>query len=199
MTGGPGEWPAPVVGAILCGGRSSRFGSDKALAPFRGTTVGGRVVAALRGAGIDPVVAIGGTAGDALGLPTVPDRRPGEGPLAGLATALLWARRGRVLVVPCDLPLLEAEDVASLLTAVAEPPGPVVATIGGAPRVSLSLWPAEDGRRLLGLVDAGERRFRAALDEVAWTGVEVAPTALADADTPDALDALDRDGRRGIC
>lgn len=194
-TTGPDGAVEPVVGAVLCGGRSRRFGSDKALAPFGGSTVGGRVIAALRGAGIDPVVAIGGTAGDELGLPTVPDRRPGDGPLAGLATALLWARRGRVLVVPCDLPLLQADDVVRLVVAQPDGPGPVVATVDGQPRVSLALWPAEDGRRILQLIVSGERRFRAAIDGVRWTGVEVASGALLDADTPEALGRLERDGR----
>jgi molybdopterin-guanine dinucleotide biosynthesis protein A len=175
---------------VLCGGRSSRFGRDKALAPFGSSTVGGRVVAALRGAGIDPVVAIGGSAGDAIGLPTVPDRRPGEGPLGGLATALLWARRGWVVVVPCDLPLLGVEHVELLLAAGPEDRRPIVATVDGRPNVSLSLWPADAGRRILELVDGGERRFRAALEGERWRGVEVPAVALADADTPEELARL---------
>lgn len=202
MTDGPpappspvSTWGSPPIGAVLCGGRSSRFGSDKALAPFRSSLVGARVVAALRGAGIDPVVAIGGTAGDSLGLPTVADRWPGDGPLAALATALAWARRGWVLVVPCDLPLLETAHLERLLI-----PGPpdegraVVATIDGAPKVSLAIWPADRGRTVLRLVEAGERRFRAALDEIGWQGVEVPAAAVADADTPEELAELEAGG-----
>ncbi|MEL6983330.1 MAG: molybdenum cofactor guanylyltransferase [Actinomycetota bacterium] len=209
-------WPQPVVGAILCGGRSSRFGSDKALAPFGSSTVGGRIVSAMRDAGIDPVVAIGGQAGDQLGVPTVPDRRPGDGPLGGLATALLWASTGWVLIAPCDLPLLAAEHVAMLLDggapdhrpmADADPGdsggpgnpgepgsdlGPVVATVGGKPHLSLSIWPASDGRRLLRLLDGGERRFRRALDGRAWRGVELPEVALTDADTPAELERLEK-------
>lgn len=184
---------------MLCGGRSSRFGSDKALAPFGCSTVGGRVVAALREAGIDPVVAIGGRAGHSLGIPTVDDRRPGDGPLAGLATALLWARTGWVLVVPCDLPLLTPADVEMLLALDADDDRPVVATVDHRPMPSLSLWPAEHGRRLLNLIDDGQRRFQAALDGVEWRGVEVPSRALADADTPEELarlEAISADGSR---
>lgn len=210
------RWPDPVVGAVLCGGRSSRFGADKALAPFGSSTVGGRIVSAMRDAGIDPVVAIGGQAGDQLGVPTVPDRRPGEGPLGGLATALLWASTGWVVIAPCDLPLLASEHLAMLLDGgasgqepVAGPDpgandepgdrggpgsdlGPVVATVDGKPHVSLSIWPASDGRRLLRLLDGGERRFRRALDGRAWRGVELPEVALTDADTPAELERLEK-------
>ncbi len=177
---------------MLCGGRSSRFGSDKSLASFGSTTVGGRVIEALRDAGVDPVVAIGGTAGRSLGLPTVADLRPDDGPLAGLATALLWAKSGHVIVAPCDLPLLEAAHVRALIDGGTEPTRPTVATVGGDPAPSLALWPASHGRRLLRLLDAGERRLRAALHEEAWTGVELPAQALADADTPEDLERLRR-------
>lgn len=195
--GSRADRPIPIVGAVLCGGRSSRFGSDKALAPFRSSTMGERVVDALRKAGVDPVVAIGGRAGDDLAIPTVPDRRPGDGPLAALATALLWARTGRVVVAPCDLPLLQADHIGLLLDAVIDPTdpdwvGPVVATVDGQPQVSLSIWPATEGRRLLRLVDGGERRFRAALQDCPWRGAEVPVEALADADTEAELSRLEK-------
>ena len=179
---------------MLCGGRSERFGSDKALAPFGASTVGARVVAALREGGADPVVAIGGLAGEQLAVPTVPDRRPGDGPLGGLATALLWARVGSVVVVPCDLPLLSSDHVARLLAV--DPPDDVavVATVDGEPRISLGRWPASQGRRLLDLVDGGERRFRRALDHLPWQGVELPVDAVTDADTPDELARLERGG-----
>ena len=191
----PTDTARSVVGAVLCGGRSSRFGSDKALAPFGSSTVGARVVAALRNGGIDPVVAIGGTAGTGLGLPTVADLRPGQGPLGGLATALLWARTGWVLAAPCDLPLLEPVHVAALLAARPRPEQdedrPVVAVVDGRPQPSLGCWPAGHGRRLLALVDGEQRALRAAIDGIEWLGVELPADALADADTPEELARLD--------
>lgn len=181
----------PVLGAVLCGGRSARFGSDKALALADGVPVGRRVVEALRDAGVDPVFAVGGTAGPAIGVPTVPDLRPGDGPLGGLATALLWAKTGPVVVVPCDLVLLGAEHVSALVAAAADNQGLVaVATIDGEPRVSLACWPAEEGRSVLKLFEGGERRYRAVLDHTRWIGVDVPRDAVADADTPGELRRL---------
>jgi len=184
--------PSPV-GAIMCGGRSSRFGTDKALAMAGDRSVGQRIVSALRAGGVDPVVAIGGAAGGALAIPTIPDLRPGDGPLGALATALLWAKTGSVIVVPCDLPLLTGDHIELLrAAAVGHRDEIVVATVGGKPQVSLTLWPAAHGRDVLRLLDDGARRFRSALDVGTWRGVEVPAAAVRDADTPEDLARLFR-------
>lgn len=185
-----------LVGAVLLGGRSTRFGSDKALASVGDTVMGAVVVAALREAGIDPVVAVGGSAGARLNLITVPDHWPGEGPLAAVATILRWAREGRVLVVPCDLPRLRPSVVSALVAASDAVDSSqrlqtaVVATVGGRPMYSVAVWPAAWAMALRGLVEGGERRLRAALDVGTWIGVELPPGSIADADTPADLERL---------
>lgn len=182
-----------LLGAVMMGGRSRRFGADKALAPIGDTMMGAIVVNALRDAGLDPVVALGGTAGPTLNLITVPDRWPGEGPLAALATILRWARQGRVLVVPCDLPRLNAAvvrtlvDAADALDAVERAGTAVIATVDGVPRHSVGVWPTAWSVPIRRMVADGERRFAAALDAGPWIGVAVPAPALADADTPEEL------------
>jgi molybdopterin-guanine dinucleotide biosynthesis protein A len=87
-----------ILGCVLAGGLSSRFGSDKALAEWNGRTLIAIAVDTLAGH-CDHVI----VAGRALApAPTIPDwPRPGMGPLAGLAAALRFA---------------EDEDYASVLT-----------------------------------------------------------------------------------
>lgn len=174
-----------MIGAILTGGASRRFGSDKAL------VMGASVRDALRGAGADPVIAVGGTAGPALGVITVPDRRPGEGPLAGLASALIWAGPAPVLAVACDLPLLSASHLGGLLAAFEHHDHPVdralVAMVDGVAEPSLAIWPGSSGRVLWQAVERGERALRHVLDLVPWAGFEVPAAALSDADTPAEL------------
>ncbi len=185
-----------IIGAVLTGGRSSRFGSDKALAPVGDSVLGAVAVAALRDAGLDPVVAVGGTVGAELGLVTVPDRWPGEGPLAALVTVLRWARDGRILVVPCDQPFLTADTIRLLIEAgnaldeATRFETAVVATVDGRPYHPIGLWPASWAGPARRLIDAGERRLRAALELGPWQGVEVGADTIRDADTPSALRAM---------
>lgn len=78
-----------ILGAVLAGGKASRFGSDKALAELDGHTLIALAVDALSG-WCDHVVVVGRALAPA---PTLPDwPRPDMGPLAGIAAALHHAR-----------------------------------------------------------------------------------------------------------
>lgn len=88
-----------ILGAVLAGGRSTRFGSDKALAELGGRTLLDRAVAALAGL-CDAVVVVGR---EDAPVPTLPDwPRAGMGPLGGIAAALHHARdAGYAEVLTC--------------------------------------------------------------------------------------------------
>jgi len=78
-----------IVGAVLAGGHSARFGSDKALAELEGRTLMARAVDTLSG-WCEHVVVVGRESAPA---PTLPDwPRPEMGPLAGIAAALRLAQ-----------------------------------------------------------------------------------------------------------
>ncbi len=186
---------AQVAGAVLAGGASSRFGSDKALAAAGDLLLGQRVVAALRAGGVDPIVALGGNAGATLGLVTVADAEPGGGPLPALSQALGYFGRGHVLVCPCDLPLLDGEHVGLLVDALHRldddgPPMAVVAQVDGRPEPSLAIWPTSWALSARRAVSDGRRAFRDALALGPWVAVDVPHVALADADTPETLAKL---------
>ena len=78
-----------ILGVVLAGGKSSRFGSDKALAELAGRTLLARAVDQLSG-WCEQVVIVGREFGPAPCIPDWP--RPGMGPLAGIAAALHHAR-----------------------------------------------------------------------------------------------------------
>ena len=95
-----------ILGAVIGGGKSRRFGSDKALALIDGQPMIAHVIAALRPQVADIVIC--GRAW--LDFPCLDDRRaPQSGPLAGLESALHHAAENgfdAVLSVPVDtLPL----------------------------------------------------------------------------------------------
>lgn len=78
-----------ILGAVLAGGLSTRFGSDKALAELDGHTLLAHAVDALSG-WCEYVVVVGRETAPA---PTIPDwPRPGMGPLGGIVAALHLAR-----------------------------------------------------------------------------------------------------------
>jgi molybdopterin-guanine dinucleotide biosynthesis protein A len=78
-----------ILGCVLAGGQSSRFGSDKALANLHGHTLLARAVDRLSG-WCEYVVVAGRETAPA---PTIPDwPAPGAGPLGGIAAALHLAR-----------------------------------------------------------------------------------------------------------
>jgi molybdopterin-guanine dinucleotide biosynthesis protein A len=100
--------PNRLLGAVIAGGMSRRFGSDKALALFEGRTMIAHAVAMLeREVGR---VVICGRAESIAGLPWLADRpAPDLGPLGGISAALHFARDegfGAVLTLGCDMPRL---------------------------------------------------------------------------------------------
>lgn len=121
-----------ILGAVLAGGESSRFGSDKALAELGGRTLLARAVDVLSG-WCEHVVVVGRETAPA---PTLPDwPRAGMGPLAGLAAALRHARdRDYVTVLTCGVDSVDLpEDLPRLLV-------PSPAYLADQPVVGL--WPA---------------------------------------------------------
>ncbi|WP_404372520.1 molybdenum cofactor guanylyltransferase [Sphingomonas sp. MMS24-J45] len=100
-----------LLGAILAGGRSRRFGSDKALADLDGEPMIWRVAEAI-GPFVDAIVVCGHPA-PPPGMKRVPDvPGPGLGPLGGLAGALHHALAegyAGVLSVGCDTPVLDGD------------------------------------------------------------------------------------------
>jgi molybdopterin-guanine dinucleotide biosynthesis protein A len=132
----------PILGAILAGGRSSRFGSDKALAQHKGKPLIGHVADALAAQCAD-VVVCGRSWGALAGLEDRP--APGLGPMGGLCAALHHgAERGfdAVLAAPCDLVGIPADAAFRLR------PGPAVAE----GQWLLGLWPTALAERLEALL-----------------------------------------------
>lgn len=98
-----------ISGAVLAGGRSSRFGRDKALELWQGKTLLEHALDSLEDYAERFV--IGGTSEryGFAGLSIYPDLEPFQGSLHGLARALELAQLDRVAVMACDMPGLTRE------------------------------------------------------------------------------------------
>ena len=137
-----------ILGAVLAGGAATRFGSDKALAQLGGRTLIARAVDTLSGL-CEHVVVVGRASAPA---PTLPDwRRPGMGPLAGIAAALHLARdQGYEAVLTCGVDSAGLpDDLLALLS-------PAPAFLADQPVIGL--WPANAVEAIEAILEGDGRR-----------------------------------------
>jgi molybdopterin-guanine dinucleotide biosynthesis protein A len=141
---------AAVVGLVLAGGRSVRFGGEKAVALLDGRPLLAWAVQRLQSVCRDVAVNVrGGTEAEsvaqALGLTTLYDAAgDAAGPLAGVKAGLIWAheQEARALALsPCDAPLLP-DDLYVRLLERADGGAAMAATRDG-PQPLCSLWPVD--------------------------------------------------------
>lgn len=182
-----------VLGAVLAGGQSSRMGVDKAAIDVGGVTMFDRAAAALRGAGCQPIVAIGGP--ERSGVDRVDDLHPGAGPLGGILTALTHADQfdvDAVAVLACDMPRVPVDMVRVLLEA-DDGGGRVVAAKGERIEPLCSVWPLAVAGPVGAAFSAGERSVRGVLALLDPVLVPVEPDGLINVNTPADLDRLEAD------
>jgi len=109
-----------VGGVVLCGGKSTRMGSSKALLPFGPETMLQRVVRLLSEV-VSPIVIVAALDQDLPPLPAgvivARDENEGRGPLEGLRAGLkaLPNTVDAAYVTSCDVPLLETGFVRQMI------------------------------------------------------------------------------------
>ena len=137
-----------VLGALLAGGASSRFGSDKALALLNGRRLIDHAMDALC-PHCDALAVVGR---EEPGLTSIADwPQPGLGPLGGVAGALRYARHhgfNSVLTASVDC-LTLPRNLRDIL-------GPAPAYISSQPVIGW--WPAETLAALEVILQAGKNR-----------------------------------------
>ena len=106
-------------GYVLAGGGSTRFGRDKALVEIDGVAMLLRMHALLSAVARPVNVIAPPFRYAALGITSMSDRWEGQGPLAGIITALLASRDNGSgewnLIVGCDMPFLTREWLSYLV------------------------------------------------------------------------------------
>ena len=109
--------PTSRAGFVLAGGRSSRMGQDKALLPWKGSTLIQSVAREAFDA-VGNVTLIGSPERyGKLGFPVISDKIPGSGPLGGLHAALSATTAEWNLLVACDMPAVTSQLLEALLNA----------------------------------------------------------------------------------
>jgi molybdopterin-guanine dinucleotide biosynthesis protein A len=183
-----------LLGGVLAGGQSTRFGRPKGSEPLAGIPMALRAASALAPHVREVVLISSALDQPTLDLPVVPDAPGGGGPLGGLVAALGHAEsrgdRG-CLVLACDLPLVDAELIGTLVEAwggedvVAPERGgrlqPLCAlwSVAALPAARAALGSAD--RSVVGLVARLELRT---LSESEWRGPQTGTDPLFNVNTP---------------
>jgi molybdopterin-guanine dinucleotide biosynthesis protein A len=188
----------PII--VLAGGASRRMGTDKRLVDIDGSPMLQRVIDGLVDAEeilvvIDPARPLPQDSSADRRVRQIADLRPGEGPLAGLEAGLTAARAATVLVVAADMPWLEPAILRLLVARLAAAPGTDLACLiadRGPQPLPVACRRAPTLSRVTRLLESGERRLRALLDEhlttmieeLDWRPADRSGRSLRDVDTP---------------
>jgi len=167
------------AGFVLVGGRSSRMGRDKARLPLHGKTLVEHVASAVAEAAGSVTLVGAPDRYQSLGFPILPDSRPGAGPLAGIHTALSASRADWNLIAACDMPVISAPFLQSLLAA-AESSAADCLIPSGASGLPEPLCAVYHSRCRAAIQAALDRGVRKVMDGLA--GLRIATRSVPDSD-----------------
>tara|TARA_R110002111_G_scaffold191869_1_gene258165 strand:- start:56269 stop:56919 length:651 start_codon:yes stop_codon:yes gene_type:complete len=114
-----------VGGIILCGGESSRMNYPKALLPMGKELMLQRIVRIVSSV-VSPVIVVAAQGQELPQLPAsvtvIYDNEPGAGPLSAIAQGLaaLQGQCDAAFVSACDTPLIQAEFISTIISALTE-------------------------------------------------------------------------------
>lgn len=107
--------PGEITGVVLAGGKSSRFGSNKAMQPFKGRTFLQHIIGQLEAYTSEVVIAGYYPEYENAGIPVLKDIYGDTGPLGGIYTALHYCKTPWALVLTCDMPFITNEIIEFML------------------------------------------------------------------------------------
>lgn len=174
--------PPGIAAAITAGGQSHRFGQDKALYEVGGVPLLQRVAGSLHALAAPRLLIAPAGKYTLPGWQTLPDLRLGQGPLAGLETALtalldLHRAGGWLAFAAVDLPHLTPEYWSMLTRRAGEGIQAVTGLDASGRRQPLAaLYHTSALPEVSAMLDGGVRRMGAVLDrltlaEMAWQEV----------------------------
>jgi len=191
---------------VLAGGESRRFGSDKALAQFRGQPLLAHVLRGLASAGFAQIALaakeprryaavaaeIEYVSGGRVEL--LPDVRPFQTPLAGLAAGLRASRYELVFACAADMPFAADAALVDALFAAVQGHDAAVPEAGGSLQPLCAVWRREPCLKVADELLDGPRQVgpRAILAHVRAARLDWADVRpFLDADTPEVLRDLE--------
>jgi molybdenum cofactor guanylyltransferase len=158
-----------LTAIVLCGGQSTRMGSDKASLPFGNETMLERISRTVAEVA-DEVIVVGRRDQDAS---TTYDAIEEQGPLAGIAAGLSASKTDLNIIVACDMPLIKPA-VLQRLVSLIDNNDICVAVVDGHASALCGVYRSRIAGDAQALLDAGERRVMRLLDRVQTKRVDAA-------------------------
>lgn len=180
-------------GFVLAGGQSSRMGRDKALLPYRGTTLVEYMASLVREA-VGSVALIGDPAKfGRFGLPVIADEIPGRGPAGGIYTALRSCQTDWNLILACDMPDVPLSLLRDLVRAAERAERACIAATGpdSRPEPLCAVYHRRCVPALGRAIQDNRLKMRELLNEIGWAGLSASSAALANVNTPEEWSELE--------
>lgn len=155
-----------MIGIVLAGGRSSRFGSPKGDALLDGRTLiehGRHIIGAIS---VTQFVVVPPERTCENGMLHDREEWRGMGPMAGIATVMDHVESDWYAVIACDTPGLSADVYRALASKIEETRVPVVAMFDGRMQPLVALYPREWRSTFQACLARGERALYPLLTEV---------------------------------
>lgn len=110
-------YPHEITGVVLAGGKSQRFGSNKAFCSYNNSTFIELAIRLLASCTEEVLIAGYDPAYEKLGVRALQDSYANIGPLGGMYTAMQHAQRDWILLLTCDMPLITHEILSYMMNA----------------------------------------------------------------------------------
>lgn len=187
-----------LTGAVLAGGKSVRYGRNKAIEPFRGKRLIDIAVEGLHTV-CDPVIVVANELELFMDLDAmlVRDFIPEQGPLGGIYTALLSSPNEWVFVRATDMPFFVPE-LVMLMDAAKDRHDAVVPFQGGRPEPLFALYRRRCIPVIADLLEGNERKVTAIyrkvrmrrIEEPEWRAVDPEGLSFKNVNTQGDMDAM---------
>ena len=106
-----------ITGIILCGGKSSRMLTNKALLKLNGRTVIEIIAEKMKSIFSEVLISTNGIDDyNFLNLPLIKDIFTHKGPLAGIHSSLKYSSTEKNFIISCDMPLVSIELIKFIAT-----------------------------------------------------------------------------------
>ena len=175
---------AMTTGVVLAGGSSSRMGVNKAELLYQGMPLVQWQLEKLRSIGLPEILVSG------YGEGMIPDDIPGKGPLGGLYSTLRRASGSQCLVLPVDVPLIDAYTLKQLIRT--HNGGITLLSYNEQPEPLIGVYDSCLAQSILPMLHEGSTAVRRLLDIVGYRTFPVTGDGriISNCNTPDEFAAV---------